>query len=333
MDRDVTAVLPDPAGLTLICEAPIPVAVVTGFLGSGKTTLIRSLLRNPALEGTAVIVNEFGEIALDHLLVEAAEEDTVLLEGGCLCCASRGDLVRALRSLLDRQERAELPAYRRVIVETSGLADPAPILQTMMCDPLRLSRYRPVGLTATVDGLLGTKTLRRHGEAERQIACADQILITKTDLADQRQLVATASAIRAFSAAPIETTASMGDGGAGLFRSFSTKFGLVGSSEAHHHGPYVTVARILERALPWSRVEAWLGEAVERHGANLLRLKAIIPVENEDRPVVVQAVQHVIHRPEHLDAWPDRSRQGRIVMIGQGIEPASLNRMLDDLHP
>jgi G3E family GTPase len=330
VDRDVTTALPDPADLTLVREAPIPVAVVTGFLGSGKTTLIGSLLRDPAFEGTAIIVNEFGEIALDHLLVEAAEEDTVLLEGGCLCCASRGDLVRALRSLLDRRERAELPAYRRVILETSGLADPVPILQTLMSDPLRLSRYKLAGLTATVDCLLGTETLRRHGEAERQIAFADRILITKSDLADEKRFVATTNAIRALSAAPIETAASMR---VGLFRPFTSSFGLAGPSDAHHHGSYVTVARILERSLPWSRVEAWLGEAVERCGANLLRLKAIVPVENEDRPVAVQAVQHVIHRPEYLDAWPDHSRQGRMVVIGQAIERGVLERMLDDLDP
>ena len=135
------AALPDPGGLALLRQPSIPVAVLTGFLGSGKTTLIRSLLRDPAFEGTAVVVNEFGEVGLDHLLVEAVEkEDTILLDGGCLCCTTRGDLVRALRSLLDRRERAELPAYRRVIVETSGLADPAPILHTLMTDPLLASR-------------------------------------------------------------------------------------------------------------------------------------------------------------------------------------------------
>jgi len=331
MDRDVTTALPDPAGLTLIREAPIPVAVVTGFLGSGKTTLIRALLRDPALEGTAVIVNEFGEIGLDHVLVEAAEEDTILLEGGCLCCASHGDLVRALRSLLDRRERAELPAYRRVILETSGLADPAPILQTLMRDPLRLSRYKPASLTTTVDCLLGLETFQRHGEAERQIAFADQVLITKTDLADKKRLVATRDAVRTLSAAPISIAPPGPGQGIGLFQTLSESIRLDVTPAPHHHGSYTTVARILDRALPWSRVEGWLGEAVERCGGGLLRLKAIIAVEGEDRPVAIHAVQHVIHRPEYLPPSPDRSRQGRITVIGQGIERAVLDRLLDDL--
>jgi len=327
----VTTTLPNPAGLTLVREAPIPVAVVTGFLGSGKTTLIRSLLRDPALEGTAVIVNEFGEIGLDHMLVETAEEDTILLEGGCLCCATRGDLVRALRSLLDRRERGELPAYRRVILETSGLADPAPILQTLMSDPLRLSRYKPAGLTATADCLLGVETLPRHAEAARQIAFADRVLITKTDLADEKRRVATADAIRALSAAPIGSAASRRDAAAGLFQPFSRNLDFVEPSGSHRHGPYVTAARILDLPLAWPRVQAWLGKAVERCGANLLRLKAIIALKDEDRPVAIHAVQHVIHRPEYLAAWPDGLRQGRISLIGQGIEPAFLDRMLDDL--
>jgi len=327
----VTAALPNPASLQLVREAPIPVAVLTGFLGSGKTTLIRSLLRNPAFEGTAVIVNEFGEIGLDHLLVEAAEEETVLLAGGCLCCATRGDLVRALRSLLDRRERAELPAYGRVIVETSGLADPAPILQTLMSDPLRLSRYKPAGLTATVDCLLGVDTLARHGEAVRQIALADRILVTKTDLADARQLDATMDAIRMVTQAPTSTTASWHGLGAELFRPFSWSVETGDLQVAHHHGAYTTVTRSIDRPLAWLHVETWLKETVERCGANLLRLKAILAIEGEDRPVAIHAVQHVIHKPEHLADWPDGLHQGRILLIGHGLDPASLSRLLDNL--
>jgi len=327
----VTAALPEPAGLTLVREAPIPVAVLTGFLGSGKTTLIRSLLRNPAFERTAVIVNEFGEIGLDHLLVEAAEEDTVLLEGGCLCCATRGDLVRALRSLLDRRERAELPAYGRVILETSGLADPAPILQTLMSDPLRLSRYKPAGLTATVDCLLGIDTLTRHGEAARQIALADRILITKTDLTDAKQLDATMDAIRMVTPAPISTTASRHGLGAELFRPFSLSVDPAYRQASHQHGAYATVTRSFDRPLAWSQVETWLKKTVEGCGANLLRLKAILAIEGEDRPVAIHAVQHVIHRPERLSSWPDGMAQGRILAIGHDLDVAFLECILDDL--
>ena len=331
MGRELTAELPDPASLRLVREAPIPVAIVTGFLGSGKTTLIRALLRDPGLEGTAVVVNEFGEAGLDHLLVESAREDTVLLEGGCLCCATHGDLVRALRSLLDRRERAELPAYRRVVVETSGLADPAPILQTLMSDPLRLSRYRLASLTATVDGLLGSDTLDRYAESSRQVALADRILITKTDLADEAQMAATVGAVRCRSLAPIEPVAWGRGNGAALFQPSLRSRTPEGDHGTHTHGPYATVTRSVDRALAWPRVEAWLANAVDRHGAELLRVKALLAIEGEEGPVLLQAVQHVVHRPERLAAWPEGMQEGRIVMIGCGLEAEALRRMVDEL--
>jgi G3E family GTPase len=328
----VKAALPDPGGLALLRQPSIPVAVLTGFLGSGKTTLIRSLLRDPAFEGTAVVVNEFGEVGLDHLLVEAAEkEDTILLDGGCLCCATRGDLVRALRSLLDRRERAELPAYRRVIVETSGLADPAPILQTLLSDPLRLSRYRFARLTATVDCMLGAETLQRYGEARRQVAIADGIYLTKTDLADEAQIAAAHAAIQTLSAASIASGLSGQGAGAALFRPSAENINP-GEFNVHHtHGAYFTVTRSLSRALAWSKVESWLGKVVDQCGADLLRLKAILAIEGEAAPVVLHAVQHVIHRPERLAAWPDGVAQGQIVMIGQGSDPGHFDRLLADL--
>jgi G3E family GTPase len=333
-DSDLSARLPDPATLALAREPLIPVGVLTGFLGSGKTTLIRSLLRQPAFEGTAVVVNEFGEIGLDHLLVEAAvSEDTVLLEGGCLCCATRGDLVRALRSLLDRRQRAELPPYRRVIVETSGLADPAPILQTLMSDPLRLSRYRLASLTATLDAVLGAETLARYGEARRQAALADRVVLTKADLADESQKAAAVTAVRQFSAAPIVLASDIvtSEAGAGLFSSASSGVGFGQFHEHHTHGAYASVARSLDRPLAWPRVEAWLAATVERCGSRLLRFKAVLAIESEQAPVALHAVQHVIHRPERLAAWPAGLAQGRIVLIAEGLSPAALDSMLDEL--
>jgi len=331
---DPSARLPDPATLVLAREPLIPVGVLTGFLGSGKTTLIRSLLRQPAFAGTAVVVNEFGEIGLDHLLVEAAlGEDTILLEGGCLCCATRGDLVRALRSLLDRRQRAELPPYRRVIVETSGLADPAPILQTLMSDPLRLSRYRLASLTATLDAVLGADTLQRYDEARRQAALADRIVLTKADLAEESQKAAAVAAVRQFSAAPIVLASDVAtsDDGAGLFSPASTGAGFGEFHEHHSHGAYASVARTLDGPLAWPRVEAWLGTAVERCGSRLLRLKAVLAIEGEQAPVALHAVQHVIHRPERLAAWPPGLAQGRIVLIAEGLSGAALDSMLDEL--
>ena len=179
----------DPEDLD-IPEEPLPISVLTGFLGSGKTTLLRQLLAHPAMEQTAVIVNEFGEIGLDHLLVEKIAEDAVLLNSGCLCCTVRGDLIESLRDLFKRRVKREVPAFERLVIETTGLADPAPILQTLMTDPLIASRFRLDGVITTVDGVNGSATLDQQIESVKQAAVADRLLVTKSDIAAPDQLVA-----------------------------------------------------------------------------------------------------------------------------------------------
>ena len=164
-------------------EGPLPVSVLTGFLGSGKTTVLRHLLADPAMEETAVIVNEFGEIGLDHMLVESGTEDTILLNSGCLCCTVRNDLVQTLRVLFKRRARRQVPPFRRVVVETTGLADPAPILHTLMTDPVLAEWFRLDGIVTTVDAANGAATLDRHPESVKQAAVADRLLLTKTDMA------------------------------------------------------------------------------------------------------------------------------------------------------
>jgi G3E family GTPase len=170
-------------------EQRIPVTVLTGFLGSGKTTLLNKLLRRPELSDTAVIINEFGEIGLDHLLVEKSDDEgMVTLNSGCLCCTVRGDLVRTMSELFLKRSRGEVTPFKRMVVETTGLADPAPILHTLMTDPLLASRYRLDGVVTTVDGVNGTSTLDNHEEAVKQAAVADRLLLTKTDIADAPKL-------------------------------------------------------------------------------------------------------------------------------------------------
>jgi G3E family GTPase len=170
-------------------EERIPVTVLTGFLGSGKTTLLNKLLRRPELADTAVIINEFGEIGLDHLLVEKSTEDgMVTLNSGCLCCTVRGDLVRTMSELFLKRAKGEVSPFKRMVVETTGLADPAPILHTLMTDPLLATRYRLDGVVTTVDGVNGASTLDNHEEAVKQAAVADRLLLTKVDIADAPKL-------------------------------------------------------------------------------------------------------------------------------------------------
>lgn len=180
----MTQASPSPA------EAGIPVTLLTGFLGSGKTTVLNGLLRHPGMAQTAVIINEFGEIGLDHELVASARDDMVLLKSGCLCCTVKGDLIDALRRLFLQRVRGEVPEFERVVIETTGLADPAPIIHTLMADPLVAARYRLDGVVVTVDAVVGAATLDEHEEAVKQAAVADRLLLTKTDLADAAALEA-----------------------------------------------------------------------------------------------------------------------------------------------
>jgi G3E family GTPase len=178
----------------------IPVTVLTGFLGSGKTTVLNRLLKRIELTATAVIINEFGEVGLDHLLVERASEDFVVLNSGCLCCTVRGDLITTLRDLFLRRVRGEIPEFQRIVIETTGLADPAPVLHTLMTDPLIAARYRLDGVVATVDAVNGMRTLDGHAEAVKQAAVADRILLTKQDLASSDQVAALTARLRGLNA-------------------------------------------------------------------------------------------------------------------------------------
>ena len=309
---------------------PAPVTVLTGFLGAGKTTLLNHLLRQPALAGTAVLVNEFGEIGLDHLLVEKLDENTVLLNAGCLCCTVRGDLARALADLLPRVEAGEV---RRVVIETTGLADPAPILATLMSDPAAARAYRLDGIVTVVDAVNGMAQLDAQPEAVRQVAVADRIVLSKTDLADSPELRARLRRLNP--GAPL-LTATHGDVDAaallhaGLFDPDSKIPDVRGWLDAeaytdthhHHHDPNRHDARIaafcltFDQPLHWQGVATWLDMLVATRGKSLLRIKGILNVVGQDRPVAIHGVQHLFHPPALLAAWPDGDpRTSRLVFI------------------
>ena len=309
----------------------LPVSVITGFLGSGKTTLLSRLLRDPALARTAVIVNEFGEVGLDHLLVESSDEEVVLLEGGCLCCKVRGDLVRTAGHLLARRARGDA-AFDRIVIETTGLADPAPILQALMTDREIAEALRLESVIATVDCAAGGATLDAHPESVKQAALADRIVLTKSDLADPAAS-GLAERVRRINPSAPQLIARHGVVDAGrLFDSSVHEHRDLHQSHAHGEGDVNTFC--LRRSTPLHAVTLglFLQVVAEHCGAKLLRLKGLVDVvESPGRPAVVHGVQHVLHPPEWLDAWPDGDRTTRIVVISQGLDAGWLQDLLEAL--
>ena len=307
-----------------------PVTVLTGFLGAGKTTVLNHLLRQPELARTAVLVNEFGEIGIDHLLVEKLDENTVLLNAGCLCCTVRGDLVRTLRELLPRARRDEID---RIVIETTGLAEPVPILATLMTDPVAASAYRLDGIVTVIDAVNGAAHLDSHDEAVRQVAVADRIVISKADLADPAALRDRLHALNP--GAPVEQAANgQVDPAfilhAGLFDTAAKIPDVAGwlnvaafeTTHHHHHDPNRHDARIsafcvtLNDPLDWQGLSMWLELLVASRGDHLLRVKGILNLKGHDRPVAIHAVRHLLHPPVKLAAWPDGDpRTSRLVFI------------------
>ena len=331
---------------------PLPLTVLTGFLGAGKTSLLNRLLKDPALAGTAVLINEFGEIGLDHLLVEKISDDLVLLPSGCVCCTMRGDLIDALERLLRDLDnrRANLT---RVVLETTGLADPAPVLHTVMVHPYLVMRYRLDGVVTVVDAVNGLATIEQHPEAMKQAAAADRLALAKTDLLDTPERRETADALRARlkrlnPAAPILDIAA-GEATAarlincGLYdpdskvpdvrRWLAEEAYAAADAHGHHHHDEERIRSLTlatERALPAATFDMFLDLLRGMHGPNLLRVKGIIKIaESPDEPVVIHGVQHVFHPPTSLPAWPDDDRRTRLVFITCDMDPRAIRELFD----
>lgn len=302
--------------------ARIPVTVVTGFLGSGKTTLIQRLLQMPEGANTAVVVNEFGEVGIDHALLRGSSDATVLLGNGCLCCAVRSDLEETLRTLFADRARGAAPSFERVIVETSGLADPGPVLQTFASERALAREYHLQSLVTVVDAVAGERNLGKAPEARHQAALADRIVLTKTDLADAAAAALVTERIRSLTAAPLETTV---DGA--LAPSFLLDEALFDPAErgaphdhAHAHSEGISSFTLFfDEPLAWPVFEQAMAVLTALRGADLLRVKGLVEVEGCCGPVVVHAVQHVVHRPIELEAWPDSDRRSRLVFITRNL--------------
>ena len=295
----------------------LPTTVLTGFLGSGKTTLLRRALASPALADTAVIINELGEVAIDHHLVDFVEGDVLELPGGCLCCAVREDLAQTLRSLLERRDAGEIRQFRRVVIETTGLADPAPILFTLGADPMLDYTLHLARVVTLIDAMTGAENLDRFAEAARQAALADTLVITKTDLVPLgpgllRRLDALNDRAGRIVAVP------NADAGPILFNHgehSAAPVAPIEPSAGHTHG-IDAFGVILEGAFTRLDFARALGSLARERGTDLLRVKGIVSfADRPERPAVVQAAQHAMFAPEWLDDWPDRDHRSRLVFI------------------
>jgi G3E family GTPase len=321
------------AALTETPSEPIPLSVLTGFLGSGKTTLLSRVLSVPDLRDTAVLISEFGAIALDHQLLEAAVDDVVELPNGCTCCAVRQGLADSFYRLLRSRQEAGRPPFRRIALETSGLADPGPTLYTLSADAFLEASLRLDRVVTTVDAELGQATLDRYPEAVAQAAVADLLLLTKTDVApaspDLVQWLAALNPLAPIVDARDADTSTLLFGGSpkALPRPRPS------ATAVHAHGIYALSVR-LQRPMSRLGFAMALGGLARDHGEKLLRVKGLVEFSDRpDGPAAIHAVQHTLYPPRWLDAWPDADRASRLVFIVRDLEPDEILRRFVDGSP
>jgi G3E family GTPase len=320
----------------------LPVSIITGFLGSGKTTLLNRLLLHESLKNSLVIINEFGEVGIDHLLVSAPAENMRLLASGCVCCEVKGDLVETLTDVSVKRARGEIPAYDRVLIETTGLADPVPVVQTIVTDTELSQLYRLDSVIGVVDALHAVSQLATQGEVTKQIAVSDIVLLSKTDLVDADALAEVEAAVRRINGGAELLKAVRGDvhpdalfgrtapdgaarladlerwlaaekSGRGSGRSYTPHAADINTYTLYHEAPVTA-----------SGVATWLSMLASFRGPQLLRVKGLINVAGA--PYIIHAVQTVIHEPVELQSWPSDDKRTRIVFIVRGLERAALER-------
>jgi G3E family GTPase len=327
----------------------LPVTLITGFLGSGKTTLISRLLKHPGMNRVAVVINEVGEIGIDHDLVTMSSENVSLLANGCLCCTVRTDLQDTLRELFGQRRAGQIADFDRVVIETTGLADPAPVIQTLASDTMLGAQYRLDGVVTLVDAVNGPDQLRMQPEAQKQVAVADLIVITKEDLASPAQVESLVDALKAINGHAAFRHSRMGDvepselvglglgsarAGPGTLRFLGELDGgkpegaYLGERVPSRHDPSIrTLSLRFEKPFEWDTFAAAMDMLIGLRGVDLLRVKGIVNVEGS--PVVVQGVQHIMHPPVTLDGWPSEDHQSRLVFITRRIEEKAIRALFD----
>ncbi|MGP1254393.1 MAG: CobW family GTP-binding protein [Kiloniellales bacterium] len=339
----------------------LPVNLLTGFLGSGKTTLLSRMLASPAFAETAVLINEFGEVGLDHHLIEQVDEGVLLLQSGCVCCTIRSDLQEAIRDLYSRRERGEIPGFKRLVIETTGLADPVPIVSTILSETVIRNHFRLGNIICTVDAVNGAAQLDRQSESLKQAAIADRLVITKVDLADPTTIATLRSRLERLNpvAAMIESANAEIDPELLLAQDLHdpaskaaevTRWlqaedrqhdhaGEAASDHIHTAGSHrhdvnrhderiSAFALTFEQPLDWTAFGIWLSMLLQARGEDVLRVKGILNVVDVDTPVVVHGVQHIVHPPLHLSRWPDPDRRSRLVFITRDIARQKIERSL-----
>lgn len=320
-------------------NAPIGIYVITGFLGSGKTTLLNHLVSDPSMADTAVIINEFGEVGIDHALVEQAFEDALLLSNGCLCCTIRGDLLDTLETLSVRRDMGRIPAFKRVVIETTGLADPAPIVESLSDDMVAARGFALRAIATTVDAVHGMGQLDSQFESVKQAGMADLLLVTKTDLADAGPLTRRLRALNP--GAAIEAVVG---GRLAPERLFSLDgfdaanvqdwLGASDDDHDHHHdvnvhGDLRAISITRDAPLPWPAVRTWLRSLASLRGADILRMKGILCIEDVDAPIAVHGIQSMLHPAKRLKSWNGDAPGSRVVFIGRDLDAAGVNHALD----
>jgi G3E family GTPase len=315
--------------------------LLTGFLGSGKTTLVNRLLQDPGLADTAVAINEFGETPLDQHLIAGEADSTAVLANGCLCCNLGGDLEDAVMRIFSRREAGELPRFKRLIIEPSGLSDPAPIAQALLRNPVMSRAFRLEAIIAAVDVLFAESQLTRHAETRKQISIADQVVLTKTDLADPEQARRVRGLVAALNpVAPIRRSQDVAadprlvlpgaflDPAGSRPEPTARRAAMLAEPvlSAAEHGPSVAAVTLTaDRALDWRALDAWLRDLRIRRAEAILRLKGLVNVSGARGPLVLHGVHHVLHPPIEMEAWPDGDHRTRIVLITQGAPTAEIS--------